>query len=386
MIPPRRICVVTGSRADYGLLYWLLLLLKQDADVELQLVVTGMHLSCEFGRTVELIEKDGFSIADRIEMLLSSDSPQGLATSMGVGTIGFGQSLARLQPEVLVLLGDRFEILCAAQAAMLANIPIAHIHGGERTEGVIDEAVRHAVTKMSHLHFVATEQYARRVRQMGEADGNVFTVGTPGLDYLARIDWMDAATLATSLDFTISRPFFLVTYHPVTLKGGGQSGLDALLEALDAFPDSSVLITFPNADTYGRQLIDKLKQYSAARGEHVKVVMSLGQQRYWSAMKAADVVIGNSSSGLTEAPSLGVPSVNIGTRQQGRLRSPSVIDCDDAADAIEAAIRTALSPDFKSIASECRSSYGGPGASARIAAILKAHPLDQLVLKRFVDR
>lgn len=381
----RRICVLTGTRAEYGLLYWVIRRIAEDFDLELQLLVTGMHLSPEFGLTVNEITKDGITIAERVEMLLSSDSAVGIAKSMGLGTIGFADAFDRLKPDLLVVLGDRFEVLAAAQAAMIARIPIAHLHGGELTEGLIDEAIRHAVTKMAHLHFVATDVYARRVIQMGEDPARVFVVGTPGLDHLETLDWMSKDELAEDLDLPIGSRFFLVTYHPVTLEGSPARAMGELLAALNGFPEASVLITYPNADTEGRTLIGMIDDYCARSGGRVRGVVSLGQRRYLSAMRAADVVIGNSSSGLTEAPALGKPTVNLGDRQRGRLKSESVIDCGETSEEIGDAINRALSPAFQRQIATFKPVYGTSGASQRIVETIKHVELDGLLKKRFND-
>lgn len=385
MTAPRRIAVVTGTRAEYGLLYWLIRSLHEDAEVELQLVVTGMHLSPEFGLTVRDIERDGFPIADRVEMLLSSDTPEGIAKSIGLGTIGFADTFRRLRPDVLVLLGDRFEMLAAAQAAMVARIPIAHLHGGESTFGLIDEAIRHAVTKMAHLHFVAAEDYGRRVIQMGEQPDRVFVHGTPGLDHLAGMDWMSRQDLSDSLGLALGSPLFLVTYHPVTLDDGSAESMEALLTALDAFPEASIVFTWPNADTGGRVLISMIEAYVARNPHRATAVASLGQRRYLSAMRLADAVIGNSSSGLTEAPALRRPTVNLGERQDGRLKADSVVDCAESPEEIVAAIRHALSPEMQAVLETMTPVYGGSGASAKIAYTLKTWPLEGLIKKRFHD-
>lgn len=381
----RRIAVVTGTRAEYGLLYWLIRDLHEDPDVELQLVVTGMHLSADFGLTVRDIERDGFPIAERVEMLLASDTPVGIAKSIGVGTIGFADAFQRLGPDLVVLLGDRFEVLAAAQAAMVARLPIAHIHGGESTFGLIDEAIRHAVTKMAHLHFVAADAYGRRVIQMGEQPDRVFVHGTPGLDHLVGMDWMSRQDLSDSFGLTLGSPLFLVTYHPVTLDDGSAGSMEALLTALDAFPDASIIFTRPNADTGGRILISMIEAYVDRNPGRATAVASLGQRRYLSALRLADAVIGNSSSGLTEAPALRRPTVNLGERQDGRLKADSVIDCAESPEDIVAAIRRALSPEMQDVVADMTPVYGGSGASAKIAHTLKTHPLQGLIKKRFHD-
>lgn len=380
----RKICVVTGTRAEYGLLYWLLREIEADEALTLQLVVTGMHLAPEFGMTVESIERDGFPIAERVEMLLSSDTPVGVAKAIGLGVIGFADVLARLQPDVVVVLGDRFEVLAVAQAALVARIPLAHLHGGEVTEGAFDDAIRHAITKMAHLHFVAAEPFRQRVIQMGEHPDRVFLVGAPGLDHLKRSPLLDRDALEAALGVPLRTPTLLVTYHPVTLDAGDPAEpLRELFAALDRLPDSLVLFTKANADTHGRALNALIDAYAAERPERVRAFASLGQTRYLSALHHADAVVGNSSSGLIEAPAAGVPTVNIGDRQGGRLRGASVLDCAPERDAIGAALARALDPAFRAAVREMASPYGRGDASRRIKDCLKTVPLDGLVKKGF---
>ena len=317
----RKICVVTGTRAEYGLLCPLMKEIQIDDALELQIIATGAHLSPEFGLTYKVIEKDGFTIDEKVEMLLSSDTPVAVTKSMGVALIGFADALARLSPDIVVLLGDRYEILAVAEAAMVANIPIAHIHGGEITEGAIDDSVRHAITKMAHLHFVAAPEYRDRVIQMGENPAHVFEVGAIGIDNIVNMTLMSQGELEESLQFPLGEKFFLVTYHPVTVANARRSdALGNLFDALDAFPDYRVLITKSNSDAGGREINRRLDEYAALRKDRVSCYTSLGQLRYLSAMKYASAVIGNSSSGLLEAPILKTPTVNIGDRQKGRLR------------------------------------------------------------------
>ena len=376
----RKIAVVTGSRAEYGLLYWVLHDLRAEPDVELQLIVTGMHLSPEFGLTVREIEKDGFSIARRVEMLLSSDTPGGIAKSIGLGVIGISDALEQLRPDAVVVLGDRFEILAAAQACMVHNIPLAHIAGGDTTEGAFDESIRHAITKMAYVHFVTNELSARRVRQLGEDPARVHVVGSPGLDHLKRIKLLDRQALGDALGFALARRNLLITFHPATLEPG-ESGrqLDELLAALDALgEDTALWFTRPNADTGGRALSATLDAWASPRAGHVHVYSSLGHLRYLSLMAQVDGVVGNSSSGLYEAPSLRVPTVNIGDRQRGRLSTSSVIDCPPERAAITQALHQALALDCRDVVNP----YGDGEASARIVSTLKSLPLDPATLKK----
>lgn len=379
----RRICVVTGSRAEYGLLHQLLCLLDQDVRIDLQLVVTGTHLSDAHGRTVGEIEQDGLPIAAKVDMELAGDGAADVTRAMGRALVGFADVYDRLKPDMVVVLGDRYEILAAAEAAMLARLPIAHIHGGEASEGQIDEAIRHALTKMAHYHFVAADAYRNRVIQMGEEPERVFNVGAPGLDAILASDEISFAQAMASVNFVPRSPLFLVTYHPVTLRGGAADDARELLKALDAFPDASVIFTGTNADAAGDEIACLIDAYVDANPKRTMQIQSFGRKRYVSVLKGADVVIGNSSSGIIEAPALGTPTVNIGERQQGRLRAPSVIDCAETSDAIEAAIREALSEDHQAISARAETPYGRGGASRLIAQALATLPLDDVLMKRF---
>lgn len=340
-----RVCVVTGTRADYGLLRPVMRALQDDDRFELQVLATGAHLSPEFGHTVDAVAADGFQVDERVEMLLSSDTPVGITKSLGLATIGMADSVQRLRPDLLMLLGDRYEILAAAQAALVARIPVAHLSGGDITEGAIDDAIRHAVTKMSHLHFATNEPAADRIRQMGEDPARVFTVGNPALDDLIPFKPLPRQELATALGLDLRDRNIVVTYHPVTLadEPPGPAG-DELLAALDTLGDEvGIVLTLPNADTWGRVLLDKMRAFAAGRA-HVAAHESLGQTRYWSCLKSFDAIVGNSSSGLIEAPAVGLPAVNIGERQRGRLRSDgSTVDCLPYRGAIADAIRKVLS-------------------------------------------
>ncbi len=384
MTAKRKICIVTGARAEYGLLYWLMKEVSADPGLQLQIIATGMHLSPEFGLTYQQIEADGFSIDAKVEMLLSSDSPVGIAKSIGVGVIGFADALDRLKPDILVVLGDRFEILAAAQAAMVARIPIAHIHGGEATEGSFDEGIRHAITKMAHWHFVAADAYRKRVIQLGESPDRVFNFGAPGSDHFQHSDWMERDALEQSLGILLNPPVFLVTYHPATL---GQTepvtAMNELLAGLDEFPDATIVFTYPNADTGGRALIERVDEWIAVNKHRAKAFVSLGQQRYLSLMREADAVIGNSSSGLCEAPALKKATVNIGDRQKGRLKAASIIDAAENKNAIVAAINKALSAGFRADLPATKPSYGSGDVSRRIKDTLKA--VESKTQKPFFD-
>ncbi|MEN6318283.1 MAG: UDP-N-acetylglucosamine 2-epimerase [Syntrophaceae bacterium] len=386
-MPERKICVVTGSRAEYGLLFWIIKEIHEDPDLELQIVVTGAHLSPEYGLTYHRIEEDGFKINARVEMLLSSDTPVGVAKSIGVGTIGFADAFSSLCPDIVLLLGDRFEILAAAQAAMIARLPIAHIHGGEATEGLIDEAIRHAVTKMSHIHFVAAEPYRQRVIQLGESPGRVMNFGAPGLDNLTKMKLLDRDSFEEALDFKLGFPTFMVTYHPVTLShAGAEKPMRELLAALDCFPEAKIIFTKANSDPDGRIINRMIDDYvvSGQRGR-AKAFTSMGQLLYLSALKHVDVVVGNSSSGIIEVPSMKKPTVNIGERQRGRLKASSVIDCPEEKEAIKTAVGKALSSDFQRHLKDTVSPYGKGNASAMIKNYLKTVDLQGILMKRFHD-
>lgn len=377
----KTIAVFTGTRAEYGLLYWLMKDIKSDPELTLKLIVSGTHLSPEFGLTYRQIEQDGFSIDERIEMLLSSDSSVGVVKSMGVALIGLADALARLRPDVLVILGDRFEALAAAQAAMLQRIPIAHLHGGEITDGAYDDAIRHAITKLSYLHFTAAEPYRQRVIQLGEAPERVFNVGAVGLDHITKTPLYSLEELQESLGFELTLPFFVVTYHPVTLADEpAEASFLALLNALDRFPKHQVILTYPNADDGGRVIIPLLEQYAAANSKRVLAMPSLGYKRYLSAVKHSAAVIGNSSSGIIEVPSLGVPTIDIGLRQQGRLTAQSVLHCDANAESISMAIEKALNPESQHV---FVNPYGAGDASGQIVACLKM--FNQHAIKHFYD-
>jgi len=379
----RRIAVVTGSRAEYGLLYWVLKELHASEAFDLQLIVTGMHLSTEFGMTVRQIEADGLPIARRVEMLLASDSAGGIAKSMALGLIGFSDAIDELRPELIVVLGDRFEILAVAQAALVHNVPLVHIGGGDTTEGAIDESIRHAITKMAHLHLVTNPDAACRITQMGEDPARVHIVGNPGLDHLLRTPLLDRETLAKSLGRPLGARNLLITFHPVTLEPeDARQQQQAMLQALDQLSEPTCLwFTRPNADAGGRELASDLDAWASTR-PHAHVFTSLGQQRYLSLMSHADAVVGNSSSGLCEAPSFSIPTVNIGDRQRGRLAGNSVIHCLPQTDSIHAAIDEAMRMDCTTAFNP----YGDGQSSDRILSALASFQTDRKILKkRFHD-
>ncbi len=382
----RKICVVTGSRAEYGLLYWLLKELQADTELELQLVVTGMHLSPEFGLTWQQIAADGFTISRKVEMLLSSDTPAGISKAMGLGLIGFADALAELEPDLLVVLGDRFEIFAAVQAAMNQRIPIAHIHGGELTEGAVDDAIRHAITKMSHLHFTSTEVYRQRVVQLGEQPDRVFNVGAPGLDNVYRLPLLGKEALEQVLGFKFGKRNLLVTFHPVTLESKtATQQFEQLLLALDTFVDVHIIFTHANADADGRAISGMINEYRQRHAHRVASFVSMGSLRYLSTLSLVDAVLGNSSSGILEAPAFNIATVNIGDRQRGRLCATSVLHCAPQVDEIRAALLKVFSGEFANTLKCVENPYGQGGASAQIKELLKHTPVDGLLKKRFYD-
>ena len=371
-----KICVVTGTRAEYGLLRSVIQGIAKSPVLDLQLMVTGMHLSPEFGLTVKEIEKDNFQINRKVEMLLSSDTPVGVSKSMGLGMIGFADALADLQPDLLLVLGDRFEIFAAAAAALIARIPIGHIHGGESTEGLIDESIRHSITKMSHYHFVASEEYRNRVIQLGEDPDRVYKVGGLGVDNIMRSKILSLHDLETAIDFKFLSQNFLVTFHPVTLeKDTSARQMDQLLAALGQLSDTGLIFTMPNADTDGRVLFEKIEIFCRDR-IHAKAFTSLGQLRYLSCLHHVDAVVGNSSSGLLEVPSFKKATINIGDRQRGRLKATSVIDCEPISSSILQAIDRAFSISFQKELETTVNPYGSGGASAAILKSLESMTLN----------
>lgn len=379
----RKICVVTGTRAEYGLLYWLMKEIQNDPTLHLQIVVTGMHLSPEFGLTYKVIEADGFNIDAKVEMLLSSDTPVGITKSIGLGVIGFADALAQLQPDILVLLGDRYEILAVAQAALIARIPVAHLCGGDTTEGAFDESVRHSITKMSHLHFVTNSIAVNRVKQLGENPEHIYNVGSPGIDNIKKINLLSKQELEEKLAFRFKVKNLLVTFHPVTLDVQSvEEQFNELLQAIDILgSEVGIIFTKPNADTGGRIVIEMIENYVATHSNS-KSYMSLGQLLYLSTVSQVDVVVGNSSSGLYEVPSFKKPTVNIGDRQKGRLQAESVINCRPIANEIAKAINNAFIKDCSSVSNP----YGNGKSSEQIAEILKlASDPKELIKKHFFE-
>jgi len=381
----RKICVVTGTRAEYGLLRWVMEGIRETQGLELQVIATGMHLSPEFGLTYQEIERDGFRIDRKVEMVLSSDTPVGLAKSMGLGLIGFGEALQQLQPDLMLVLGDRFELFSAVSAALVARIPVAHLHGGETTEGAFDEAIRHSITKMSHLHFVAMEEYRKRVIQLGESPDRVFLVGGLGVDNVKRLTLLERQELEASLGLEFGAKNLLITFHPVTLENGTSTQqIVELFAALETLEDTHLIFTMPNADTGNRVLFNMIRQF-VANHPNAKAYTSLGQLNYLSCIKHVDGVVGNSSSGLLEVPSFGKGTINIGDRQRGRHKAESVIDCDPNRQSIGKALEYLYSEEFQKKLSCVRNPYGEGGASEKILEVLKNYPLDVLLKKSFHD-
>jgi GDP/UDP-N,N'-diacetylbacillosamine 2-epimerase (hydrolysing) len=382
----RKICVVTGSRAEYGLLYWLMKEIEQDDGLKLQIVVTGMHLSPEFGSTYQKIKEDGFVIDKKVEMLLSSDSTIGVSKSMGLAQISFSEVFDELNPDILVVLGDRTEIFSVVSSAMVLNLAIAHISGGELTLGAIDDSIRHAITKMSHLHFVATEEYRRRVLQMGEMPGRVFNFGESGIDNIYKLPLLNKSDFEMSINWTLKDKSIVFTYHSVTLDPPNKQENDifCILNFLSNLNDTSVIMTKSNSDSGGRFINAMLEKYEN-RYLHMKLFDSLGQVRYLSALKHVDAVVGNTSSGLVEAPSFNIGSINIGDRQMGRVKAESVIDCRAKTLSLATAFNKLYSDEFKSTLKGVVNPYGTGGGSLKIKEVLKKVNLNQLTFKEFVD-
>lgn len=353
---------------------------------QLQIIASGMHLSPEFGMTVEEMQSDGFEPDEKVEMLLSGDTPTAICKSMGLAMISYGGALQRLKPDILILLGDRFETLCMAAAAQVCRLPIAHIHGGETTEGAIDESFRHSITKMSHLHFASCEAYRKRIIQLGEAPEKVFDVGALGVENIRRISLMGRSELEESIGINLEKPYFLVTFHPITLnKDTSDVQFQSLLDALDAFKGYNVIFTKANADTDGRVINQLVEAYAGKYPKRCLAVTSLGVRRYLSAMKYCTAVIGSSSSGIIEAPTFKVPTVNIGDRQKGRVRAKSIIDCKPTIESISAAMEKALSFEFRNSLQTMSNPYERKDTAKNIINILKKADLANILKKKFFD-
>jgi GDP/UDP-N,N'-diacetylbacillosamine 2-epimerase (hydrolysing) len=381
-----KICVVTGSRAEYGLLRRVMQGIQDAPDMNLQVVVTGMHLSPEFGMTIQEIRADGFEPDETIEILLSGDTPTAICKSMGLALIGYGEALQRLKADILVVLGDRFETFCMAAAAQVCRVPLAHIHGGEITEGAIDEAFRHSITKMAHLHFASCEAYRQRIIQLGEPPERVFNVGALGVENIRCVPLMERSELAEAIGFNFEKSYFLVTFHPVTLEKSTSEGqFQSLLDALDAFSEYNIIFTKANSDTDGRVINRLIDDYAKKHPKRCLSVTSLGLQRYLSAMKFCAAVVGNSSSGIVEAPTFKIPTVNIGDRQKGRIQATSILNCSPDDGAIRQAIDQAISPAFQESLATVTNPYDRSGTCSTIVKLLEKTDILSIAKKTFFD-
>jgi len=378
--------VVTGSRAEYGLLYWLLKEIQATPEFDLQIAATGMHLSPEFGSTYQEIENDGFIINEKVEMLLSSDTPSAISKSTGLGMIGFADAFNDLNPDLLIVLGDRYEIFAATTVAMFAKIPIAHIHGGETTQGAFDEAIRHSITKMSWWHFVATEEYKNRVIQLGESPSRVYNVGGLGVDSIQKSNLLSKKELTNKMGIKFSKKNLLITYHSVTLEDGtSQKYFESLLNALNELKDAYLIFTLPNSDSDGRVIKRMIKDFIANNGERSISFTSMGSLNYLSTLQFVDGVVGNSSSGLAEAPTFKIGTINIGDRQDGRIKAESVIDCNPDQKSITTAIKKLYSNRFQNKLKTVSNPYGKGKATEKIMKILKKTKIPDELKKEFYD-
>lgn len=382
----RKICIVTGTRAEWGLLSRLAQLIKDDGALELQIIATNMHLSERYGLTYKEIEADGFTIDYRVPMNCEGDSSADTVQSMGEAMSGFAKAYAELKPDILVVLGDRYEILVAVSAALIFKIPVAHLHGGEITEGAFDDSIRHAITKMSHLHFTSTEDYRQRVIQMGEQPDRVFNVGAIGVDNIKQIPlWSLEETQKSLGGFTLNKNTTLVTYHPVTLEDNtAEAQTDELLAALNTYKELRVIFTMPNSDTGNQIIAQKIERWCAANSERAVWFTSLGLKRYLSTLQYIGMVIGNSSSGIIEVPSFGIPTINIGDRQKGRIVAKSIKNCLPLREDIGALISEVLSANYSPSCTE--NPYDRPNTAEQIYRVLKSESIDNVIYKRFYDR
>ena len=381
----RKVCIVTGSRAEYGLLYWLIKEVEADKNFKLQLIATGMHLSSEFGLTYKEIEKD-FKIDKKIDMHLSSDTSAGISKSMSIAQTSFAKAYIELKPDIVVVLGDRYEIFSAVSSAMISRIPIAHLHGGEATEGSIDEAIRHCITKMSHLHFTATEEYSKRVIQLGENSKRVFNVGGAGIENIKRLKLLTKVKFEKSINFKLKKKNVLVTFHPVTLEvKTSKKHFQELLNSIDELEDTNIIFTKANSDADGKIINQMIDKYISKNSDKSIGVASLGQLNYLSALQYVDFVIGNSSSGLLEVPSFKIGTINIGDRQKGRIKADSVVDCLPNKKSIKKAIKLVYSKKFQKFLKDVKNPYGDGCASKKIIKVLKSVKLENILKKTFFD-
>ncbi len=382
----KKIAVITGTRAEFGLLYWVIDKIFKDPELELQLIVTGMHLSPEFGLTVQEIEKSPFVISKRVETLMSSDTSIGISKSMGLGMISFSEVYDELKPDLCLVLGDRFEIFSAVSAAMVSRIPVAHCHGGEATVGIIDEPIRHSITKMSHLHFTSTDVYKKRVIQLGEQPDRVFNVGALGIESIYRLQLLDKDEFEAKINFNLYDLCFLITFHPVTLdKNSAERQFKEILTALDKFEYANKIFTMPNADTDGRIIIQLIEEYVRKNSDKAIAFKSMGQLLYLSALKHVDMVIGNSSSGLIEVPSFKKPTINIGDRQKGRVAGKTIINAKCETSEIIKAINKGLNPEFKEEIMNEKNPYDNGNSSDQIISIIKGFDIANILKKEFYN-
>ena len=381
----RKICVVTGSRAEYGLLYWLIKELQVDKDFELQLIVTGIHLSSEFGLTYRVIEKD-FKIDKKIDMHLSSDTSKGILKSMSIAQTSFAKAYSKLKPDIVVLLGDRYEIFSAATAAMISKIPIAHIHGGEITQGSWDDCIRHCISKMAHLHFTATEEYKNRVIQLGEKPNKVFNVGGMGIENIKKLKLLSKKELEKSINFKFNKKNILITYHPVTLESNtSKKQFQELLNVINELQNTNIIFTKTNSDLDGKIINQMIDRFTKKYSNKSTAFTSLGQIKYLSTLQYIDVVVGNSSSGLIEAPSFKIATLNIGDRQKGRIKAKSVIDCYPNKKSIRSSLKKIYSKDFQKSLNDVNNPYDNGLPSKKIVRILKNSKLQNILKKKFYN-
>jgi GDP/UDP-N,N'-diacetylbacillosamine 2-epimerase (hydrolysing) len=381
----RKVCVITGARAEYGLLYWLMKEIEADENLKLQLIVTGMHLSPEFGLTYKEIQKD-FKIDKKIEILLSSDTSIGISKSMGLAQIGFAEAYEELKPDVLVVLGDRYEMFSAVSAAMIARIPIAHLHGGETTEGAFDESIRHSITKMSHLHFTGTDEYKNRVIQLGEHPSRVFNVGGMGIENIKRLKLLTKDEFEKSIDFKLNEKNIIVTFHPVTLEyATATEQFQELLDAINELENTNIIFTKANSDTDGRVINQMIDNYVLRNSDKSIGFTSLGQLRYLSALQYVNAMVGNSSSGLAETPTFKIGTINIGDRQKGRIKADSIIDCISNKKSILEAFKKLYSKEFQNSLIHVKNPYGDGCASEKIVEEIKITDLNNILKKSFYN-
>ena len=384
----RKICVVTGTRAEYGLLCRLMRLIQESSDTQLQVIATNMHLSPKYGNTYQEIEKDGFTIDCKIPIIDENAEDNAVTTvkSMATALSGFAEAFNTLKPDMVVVLGDRYEILAAATAALIERIPIAHLHGGEVTEGAYDDAIRHSITKMSHLHFTSTEEYKKRVIQLGEQPDRVFYVGAPGVENIKKFPLLSKEEVEESVNFKLDENTILVTYHPVTLgEHTAEKDIKEFIGALEERKDLRVFFTMPNSDTGSQSIVDAINEFVANNADRAIAYKSLGIKRYLSVMKYAGAVVGNSSSGLLEVPSFGIPTLNIGDRQKGRMAADSVYNCETDKESILEGLDLIMSPAFKKKAAETHNPYEKDNTSEEIFKVISTYSLEKLKQKHFHD-